>query len=119
MFAAIARVGRIARQARQVRELLEDPAKSAYLGVAQATEMATSETLELREDMQRELGRDLDAIVVNGTLPRRFEGDELRLIAQLDSEVADGGIGGAAEAEVADDGAAEAGVADGGADGSR
>ncbi|HEY3828342.1 MAG TPA: ArsA-related P-loop ATPase [Solirubrobacteraceae bacterium] len=86
MFSAIARVGPIARQARQVRELLEDPADSAYLGVAQATEMATSEVLELREDMRGELGRDLDAIVVNGTLPRRFEGGELSLIAKLDGK---------------------------------
>jgi anion-transporting ArsA/GET3 family ATPase len=86
MFSAIARVGPIARQARQVRELLEDPTHSAYLGVAQATEMATSETLELREDLRRELDRDLDAIVVNGTLPRRFEGPELDLIATLDGD---------------------------------
>src|SRR6185312_9324404 len=40
LFTAIARVGPIARQARQVRELLEDPELSAYIGVAQATEMA-------------------------------------------------------------------------------
>lgn len=83
LFSAIARVGPIARQARQVRELLEDPARSAYLGVAQATEMATSETLQLGEDLRRELGRDLHAIVVNGSLPRRFEGPELTRIAAL------------------------------------
>jgi anion-transporting ArsA/GET3 family ATPase len=83
MFSAIARVGPIARQARQVRELLEDPARSAYLAVAQATEMATSETLELRESLLRELGRELHAVVVNGTLPRRFEGHELQRIAEL------------------------------------
>jgi anion-transporting ArsA/GET3 family ATPase len=83
MFSAIARVGPIARQARQVRELLEDPARSAYLAVAQATEMAISETLELRERLSLELGRELHAVVVNGVLPRRFEGHELRRIAEL------------------------------------
>jgi anion-transporting ArsA/GET3 family ATPase len=86
MFSAIARVGPIARQARQVRELLEDPALSAYLGVAQATEMATSETIELQENLHGELGRELDAAIVNGSLPRRFEQDELRRIAALGGE---------------------------------
>ena len=46
-FGAIARVGPIAGQAKQVRELLEDPDRSGYLAVAQGTEMAVTETLEL------------------------------------------------------------------------
>jgi anion-transporting ArsA/GET3 family ATPase len=83
LFTAIARVGPIARQALQVRELLEDPELSAYIGVAQATEMATSETLDLRESLQRELGRDLHGVIVNGSLPRRFAGADLRRIAEL------------------------------------
>jgi anion-transporting ArsA/GET3 family ATPase len=82
-FGKIARMGPIARQAGQVRALLEDPARSAYLAVTQATEMGVTETLELRESLRRELGRELDAVIVNGTLPRRFEGEELRRIAAL------------------------------------
>ncbi|MGH2855432.1 MAG: ArsA family ATPase [Solirubrobacteraceae bacterium] len=82
-FSAIARMGPIARQSGQVRELLEDPARSAYLAVAHPTEMAVTETLELREGLRRELGRELDAVVVNGALPRRFEGGELQRIAAL------------------------------------
>ena len=82
-FSAIARVGPIARQSGQVRELLEDPARSAYLAVAHATEMAVTETLELREGLRRDLGRELDAVVVNGALPRRFEGGELERIAAV------------------------------------
>ena len=82
-FGTIARVGPVARQAGQVRELLEDPARTAYLAVTQATEMGVTETLELREGLRRELGRELDAVIVNGTLPRRFEGEELRRIAAL------------------------------------
>jgi anion-transporting ArsA/GET3 family ATPase len=85
-FSAIARVGPIARQSRQVRDLLEDPVRSGYLAVAHATEMAVTETLELREGLRRDLGRELDAVVVNGTLPRRFEGGELRAIAALNGE---------------------------------
>ncbi len=82
-FSAIARVGPIARQSGQVRELLEDPARSAYLAVAHATEMAVTETLELREGLRRELGRELDGVVVNGALPRRFEGGELQRVAAV------------------------------------
>jgi anion-transporting ArsA/GET3 family ATPase len=82
-FSAIARVGPIARQSGQVRELLEDPARSAYLAVAHATEMAVTETLELREGLRRDLDRELDAVVLNGALPRRFEGGELVRIAAL------------------------------------
>lgn len=84
LYTAIARVGPVARQARQVRELLEDPELSAYVAVAQATEMATSETLELRESLHRELGRELHTVIVNGSLPRRFAGTDLRRIAALD-----------------------------------
>jgi anion-transporting ArsA/GET3 family ATPase len=82
-FSEIARVGPIARQSQQVRDLLEDPERSAYIAVAHATEMAVTETLELREGLRRNLGRELDAVVVNGTLPRRFEGGELRRITAL------------------------------------
>ncbi len=82
-FSAIARVGPIARQSQQVRDLLEDPERSAYLAVAHATEMAVTETLELREGLRRDLGRELDAVVVNGALPRRFEGGELQRIVAL------------------------------------
>jgi anion-transporting ArsA/GET3 family ATPase len=83
-YSAIAKVGPIARQSQQVRELLEDPARSAYLAVAQATEMAVAETLELQAGLRRELGRELDAVIVNGTLPRRFDEAELQRIAALD-----------------------------------
>jgi anion-transporting ArsA/GET3 family ATPase len=89
-FGAIARVGPVARQAGQVRELLEDPARTAYLAVTQATEMGVTETLELREGLRRELGRELDAVIVNGTLPRRFEGEELQRIAAVGGEPANG-----------------------------
>jgi anion-transporting ArsA/GET3 family ATPase len=83
LFSAIARVGPIARQARQVRELFDDPALSAYVGVAHATEMASAETIELQESLRGELGRELDAVIVNGALPRRFAPAELRRIAAL------------------------------------
>jgi anion-transporting ArsA/GET3 family ATPase len=95
-FGAIARVGPIAGQARRVRDLLEDPARSSYLAVAQGTEMAITETLELQDKLHRQLGRDLEAIVVNGLLPQRFTGPELHRLAGLGA-TADG-VGGSAAA---------------------
>jgi anion-transporting ArsA/GET3 family ATPase len=80
-FGAIARVGPIAAETERVRELLQDPARCGYLAVAQPTEMAVTEALELREDLRRRLGRELCAVIVNGVLPRRFDDLELRRIA--------------------------------------
>jgi len=82
-FGAIARVGPIAGQTQQVRELLADPARSGYIAVAHATEMAITETLELQGSLRRQLGRGLDAVVVNGVLPQRFTRAELRRLARL------------------------------------
>jgi anion-transporting ArsA/GET3 family ATPase len=82
-FGAIARVGPIAGQTREVQQLLETPSRTAYLAVALATEMAVTEVLELQEGLQRQLGRDLTAVVVNALLPRRFTAGELRRIESL------------------------------------
>jgi anion-transporting ArsA/GET3 family ATPase len=95
-FGAIARVGPIAGQAERVRDLLGDRSRSSYLAVAQGTEMAITETLELQEGLHRQLGRDLDAIVVNGLLPQRFSGPELRRLSDLGT--AADGVGGSAVA---------------------
>ncbi len=82
-FGAIARVGPIAGQSQRVRDLLESPARTAYLGVAMATEMAVSEALELQEALRAKLGRTLETVIVNGVLPQRFTAAELRRIATL------------------------------------
>jgi anion-transporting ArsA/GET3 family ATPase len=83
-FGAIARVGPIASQTRQVGELLADPARSGYLAVALPTEMAVTEALELQDGLHRQIDRSLDAVIVNGTLPRRFSAAELARIDDLD-----------------------------------
>jgi anion-transporting ArsA/GET3 family ATPase len=90
-FGAIARVGPIAGQAERVRDLLEDAQRSSYLAVAHATEMAVSETLELQEKLREQLGRELDAVLVNGMLPQRFDSAELARIASLDGAATDRG----------------------------
>lgn len=82
-FGAIARVGPIAAQARQVQALLKDPARCGYLAVAQGTEMAVTETVELDGGLRRELDRRLHAVIVNAVLPQRFTAAELARLAQL------------------------------------
>jgi Anion-transporting ATPase len=82
-FGAIARVGPIASQTRQVGELLADPERSGYIAVALPTEMAVTEALELQDGLRQRIERSLDAVIVNGTLPRRFSAAELSRIDGL------------------------------------
>jgi anion-transporting ArsA/GET3 family ATPase len=82
-FGAIARVGPIAGQSERVRELLRDEARSGYVAVALPTDMAVTETLELQEGLQREIGRSLDAVLLNGLLPSRFSAAELERVERL------------------------------------
>jgi hypothetical protein len=64
-----------------------------------------TETLELKDELQRHLGRALEAVVVNGILPQRFTAAELRRIARLNGagvptgEAAAGGAGGRAQTQ--------------------
>jgi len=90
-YVTLARTGPIARQAGHVRELLEDPARTAYLAVTHPTEMAVTETLELQEGLRRDVGRELDAVIVNATLPRRFERGELERLSALNGAQARAG----------------------------
>lgn len=82
-FGRIARVGPIAAQTERLRAQLSDPARSGYIAVAQATEMAITETIELQRRLHGQLGRELDAVVVNGVLPQRFSAPEMRLLQPL------------------------------------
>jgi anion-transporting ArsA/GET3 family ATPase len=85
-FGAIARVGPIAGQTRHVQELLKDPVRTAYVAVALATEMAVTEALELQEGLERQLERELAAVIVNGLLPRRFTPAEMAEITALEKD---------------------------------
>lgn len=85
-FGAIVRMGPLAEQARKVGEMLADPARSGYVAVTHASEMAVTETLELEEGLRLSLDRDLDAVVVNGTMGRRFTREELARIVASDGD---------------------------------
>ena len=82
-FSAIVRAGPLSDQAHEVGALLADRARCAYVAVAQGTEMTVTETLELEEGLRRQLDRDLDAVLVNGVLPRRFTREEMGRIERI------------------------------------
>jgi anion-transporting ArsA/GET3 family ATPase len=87
-FGAIARVGAVAEQAERVQALLCDPTRSAYIAVAAPSEMAVTETIDLQRGLERRLGRDLDTVIVNGVLPRRFSEQELQAAEKLTDPLA-------------------------------
>ncbi len=86
-FAEIARVGPIASQARKVVALLEDSSRSAVVAVALPAELSVSETLELEGRVAACLGRPLDAVVVNGVLPRRFSARDVERLTARDGAI--------------------------------
>jgi anion-transporting ArsA/GET3 family ATPase len=79
-FGAIARIGPVAGQTREIQRLLEDEGRTAYLAVSLGSEMAVTETIELQEGLERQLGRSLTAVIVNSLLPRRFSTPEMERI---------------------------------------
>jgi anion-transporting ArsA/GET3 family ATPase len=83
-FGAIARVGPVFGQAEQISELLADEARTSYIGVTHASEMAVGELLDLAAALRAQLGCELHAAIANATLPRRFSANELERIARLD-----------------------------------
>lgn len=82
-FGAIARVGPIVRQTDRLDDLLRDSARSGYVAVAQPTEMAVTETLELEQGLERQLARRLDLVVLNSVLPQRFTPAEMARMERL------------------------------------
>jgi anion-transporting ArsA/GET3 family ATPase len=84
-FGEIVRVGPVRRQAFRVRDVLADPRRTGYLAVALPEEMPVNETLELEPRLREAVGLGLDAIVVNGVYPSRFnakESEALRAAAE-------------------------------------
>jgi anion-transporting ArsA/GET3 family ATPase len=71
-YGAIVRAGPIARQARRLRALFEDPHRTAVIAVAQPSELAVNETLDLEDRLRDQLGLGLAIVIVNAMLPRRF-----------------------------------------------
>jgi anion-transporting ArsA/GET3 family ATPase len=71
-FATIARTGRIHRDAAMLWRLVRDRRRTGYVGVARPEEMPVRELLELDARLATELGRGVDAAVVNEVWPDRY-----------------------------------------------
>ncbi|MHB1539064.1 MAG: ArsA-related P-loop ATPase [Solirubrobacteraceae bacterium] len=78
-FSSIVRVGPLGSEVEAISTLLADDARTGYLAVAAASEMAITETIELEEQLG-ELRLHLHAVIVNAVLKRRFSGEELARI---------------------------------------
>jgi anion-transporting ArsA/GET3 family ATPase len=85
-FGDIARVGPVKRQADAIFELITDPALTSVCAVAWPEEMPVNETLDLRRNLQDELGIDLDEIFMNGLYPELFGDDEAAVLRDLERE---------------------------------
>jgi len=87
-FGDIARVGPIRRRADIIHGFLGDSRSTGVVAVALPQEMPVNETLEFRVKLQREMGMDTHAVIVNSLLPERFGADETERI-----EAVNGGHG--------------------------
>jgi anion-transporting ArsA/GET3 family ATPase len=76
-FLSVAQVGPVADDARQIADLLGDPARTRLVVVASPEEMAVNETMVLREQLASRLGLQVERIVVNGVLSRRYSLEEV------------------------------------------
>jgi anion-transporting ArsA/GET3 family ATPase len=79
-FAGIARVGPIAHQARTIAETVADRDVTGVVAVATAEEMPVNETIALSRSLLKD-GLDLDAAIVNGLYPPRFQDEEVDELA--------------------------------------
>jgi anion-transporting ArsA/GET3 family ATPase len=83
-YAGVARVGPIRRQARIIDEFVRDAHSTGVLAVSLPEEIPVNETIDLERRLRDELGKDLDAVVVNAVLPQRFTAAEARRLAEVD-----------------------------------
>ena len=96
-YACIARAGPVARQADCIDQFTRDPATTGIIAAALPEEMPVSETPSFEDRLAAD-DMALDAIVVNGVMPERYEAAE---IGVLESVNGCGGPGARAALETA------------------
>ena len=96
-YARIARAGPVARQAGRIDQFTRDPATTGIIAAALPEEMPVSETLELEDRLAAD-DMALDAIVVNGVMPGRYEAAEIGVLGSVNGR---GGPGARAALETA------------------
>jgi anion-transporting ArsA/GET3 family ATPase len=87
-FGDIAPGGPIRRQAYKVRDMLRDPRRTGFVAVSTPEEMPVNETLQLEDKVVAAVGRELDAIIVNGLFPERFKAAEVNILQRLPADAA-------------------------------
>jgi anion-transporting ArsA/GET3 family ATPase len=75
-FSDIARVGPVAQQGRTIDEYVSNPKRTGVLAVCAPEEMPVNETFTLRDELRRQMGLELGAVVLNGMYPDRFADTE-------------------------------------------
>ena len=85
-FADIAKVGPIRNHAETIHRFTVDPGQSAVLAVALAEEMPVNETIDLEARLHDQMGLELAHVLVNGVLPERFTGAEVKAIASANGD---------------------------------
>jgi cellulose biosynthesis protein BcsQ len=88
-YAGVARVGPIRRQALIIDEFVRDADSTGVLAVSLPEEIPVNETIDLERRLRDELGKELDAVVVNAVLPQRFSAAEARRLADVDGRGSD------------------------------
>jgi anion-transporting ArsA/GET3 family ATPase len=78
-FAEIARVGPIAHQGSTIAATIADRAFTGVIAVSTPEEMPVNETVSLHEALLSD-GLDLDAVVLNGRYPNRFQRSEVAVL---------------------------------------
>jgi anion-transporting ArsA/GET3 family ATPase len=81
-FRDAARVGPVRRQADRIDSFISDPASTAIVAVALPEEMPVTETMEFERALRRQMGMELDSVVVNALYPERFSEAEAEQIEQ-------------------------------------
>jgi anion-transporting ArsA/GET3 family ATPase len=95
-FSDIARVGPIKRQAETINGFMTDPKLTSVCAVAWPEEMPVNETIDLRKNLKRELGLDLDQVFMNGIYPQLFTDEEAAIVEeQVEREAGANGPGAA------------------------
>jgi anion-transporting ArsA/GET3 family ATPase len=80
-FREAVKVGPIHRQAGIIHSFVTDPRTTGVVAVALAEEMPVNETVELESRLDKELGVDLNQVIVNGVLPERFSAEDCEQIS--------------------------------------
>jgi anion-transporting ArsA/GET3 family ATPase len=110
-FSDVARVGPIRRHADRIDAFVRDSRRTGIVTVAMPEEMPVTETLEFRDRLDAEMEMAIDLVVMNALREERFSDEEARALAEraaADGGVADGTVGAAMAAAVAEHGRARA-----------